>query len=147
MFAQPPKYLLTIRCFFSEASVGASKKLASAIPVESNSWLIIARKQALALFFRSRGAHTGTTYANRLNSTHPSLKCPKGNTSIGPVPAGHWIKTAGILSPLVIGELAKDADKRWRWIRISAVAMALVSEGLKAHRVSQRRQEQEEGCR
>lgn len=35
MFAHPPKYLLTIRCFFVEASVGASKKLASAIPVES----------------------------------------------------------------------------------------------------------------
>src|ERR1035438_7634860 len=35
MFAHPPKYLLTIRCFFIEASVGASKKLASAIPVES----------------------------------------------------------------------------------------------------------------
>jgi hypothetical protein len=55
---------------------------------------------------------------------------------------------AGILSPLVIGELVKDAEKRWRWIRISAVATALISEGFYAHRVSQRREEQQqERCR
>jgi hypothetical protein len=29
---------------------------------------------------------------------------------------------AGILSPLIIGELVKDADKRWRWFRIASVA-------------------------
>ena len=51
---------------------------------------------------------------------------------------------AGILSPLVIGELVKDPDKRWRLIRCAAVATALVSEGLYTHRVSQWRQEQQE---
>jgi len=71
----------------------------------------------------------------------------RAHTSIGAGSAGHWIKMAGILSPLVIGELVKDADKRWRWIRISAVATALLSEGLYAHRVSQRRQEQQERYR
>ena len=50
---------------------------------------------------------------------------------------------AGILSPLIIGEIIKDADKRWRWIRISAVATALLSEGLWAHRVKQGREERE----
>ena len=70
------------------------------------------------------------------------------HSSIGAGSAGHWIKMAGILSPLVIGEIIKDADKRWRWIRIASVATALVSEGLYAHRVSQRRQEQQrERCR
>jgi hypothetical protein len=49
--------------------------------------------------------------------------------------AGHWIKTAGILAPLVIGELVKNPDQRWRWIRISAVATALVSEGMWAYRL------------
>ena len=39
--------------------------------------------------------------------------------------AGHWIKTLGILSPLVIGELIKDPERKWRAIRISAVATAL----------------------
>jgi hypothetical protein len=32
--------------------------------------------------------------------------------------AGHWLKTAGILAPLVIGEFVKDADKRsWQTIQ------------------------------
>jgi hypothetical protein len=53
---------------------------------------------------------------------------------------------AGILSPLIIGEIIKDADKRWRWIRLSAVATALVSEGFYAHRVRQRREEQQREC-
>jgi hypothetical protein len=51
---------------------------------------------------------------------------------------------AGILSPLIIGELVKNPDKRWRWIRISAVATALVSEGLYTQRIRQRREEEEE---
>ena len=51
---------------------------------------------------------------------------------------------AGILSPLVIGELIKDPDKRWRWIRIMAVATALTAEGFHAHHVRQRREEQQQ---
>ena len=51
---------------------------------------------------------------------------------------------AGILSPLIIGELVKDADKRWRWIRIASVTTALVSEGLHAQRISQERREREQ---
>ena len=52
----------------------------------------------------------------------------KPHTSMGA--AGHWVKTAGILAPLIIGEFVKDAEKRWRWIRISSVATALVSEAM-----------------
>jgi hypothetical protein len=55
--------------------------------------------------------------------------------------AGHWIKTAGILAPLVIGELIKNPEQRWRWIRISAVATALVSEGMWAHRLQKEREQ------
>jgi hypothetical protein len=69
------------------------------------------------------------------------------HTSIGAGSAGHWIKMAGILSPLVIGELIPDPDQRWRWIRIAAVATALTAQGFHAHRVSQRReQQQRERC-
>jgi hypothetical protein len=64
------------------------------------------------------------------------------HSSIGAGSAGHWIRMAGILSPLIIGELVKDADKRWRWIRIASVTTALVSEGLHAQRISQERREQ-----
>jgi hypothetical protein len=59
-------------------------------------------------------------------------------TSFG---VGHWIKTAGILVPLVIGELVKDPDQRWRFIRIAAVTTALVSEGLYTHRIKREREE------
>ena len=48
---------------------------------------------------------------------------------------------AGILSPLIIGELVKDSDKRWRWIRISSLATALISEGLYQYREQQRREQ------
>jgi hypothetical protein len=85
------------------------------------------------------------------NAPHPDMPYPRQSfhrpqTSIGAGSAGHWIKMAGILSPLIIGEIVKDADKRWRWIRIASVATALVSEGFYAHRVSKRRQEQQQEC-
>ena len=34
----------------------------------------------------------------------------KPHTAIGAT--GHWVREAGILAPLVIGEFVKDADKR-----------------------------------
>lgn len=53
----------------------------------------------------------------------------------------HWIKTAGILAPLVIGEFVKDADKRWQYIRMASVATALISEGLYTSRIKREREE------
>ena len=82
--------------------------------------------------------------------------CPEANgrhcfqrahTSVGAGSAGHWIKMAGILSPLIIGELVKDADKRWRWIRIASVSTALLSEGFYAHRVQREREMRAQRCR
>ncbi len=43
---------------------------------------------------------------------------------------GHWIRTGGILAPLLIGEFVKDPDRKWRFIRITSVAAAILSEGL-----------------
>jgi hypothetical protein len=63
------------------------------------------------------------------------------HSSIGAGSAGHWIKMAGILSPLVIGELVKDPDQRWRWIRIASVVTALTAEGFYAHHVRKQREE------
>jgi hypothetical protein len=53
--------------------------------------------------------------------------------------AWHWIKTAGILAPLVIGEFVKDPDRRWRYIRMASVATALVSEAMWSNRISKER--------
>jgi hypothetical protein len=56
---------------------------------------------------------------------------------------GHWVRTAGLLAPLIIGEFVKDADKRWRWTRIASITAALVSEGMYTHRIQQERLERE----
>jgi len=66
----------------------------------------------------------------------------KPNTAMGA--AGHWIKTLGILSPLVIGEFIKDPEQKWRAIRISAVATALLSEALWTQRIRRERNEERE---
>src|SRR5450755_3841535 len=75
----------------------------------------------------------------------------RANTSVGAVggyPAGHLVRIGGMLAPLVVGELVKDPDKRWRWIRIISLLGAGVSEILWAQREHQRRQEREAGrCR
>lgn len=68
-----------------------------------------------------------------------------------PSEVGHWVRTAGILSPLLIGELVKDPEKKWRFIRVSSVAVALISEGLHVHRLNRARQEsdraKQDSCR
>ena len=66
----------------------------------------------------------------------------KPHTSMGA--AGHWIKTAGILAPLVIGEFVKDPKKRWRYVRLASVATALVSEAMWTNRIRKEREQCEE---
>lgn len=46
---------------------------------------------------------------------------------------GHMVRTGGILAPLIIGEFVKDPDKKWKAIRLTAVAAAVISEALYAH--------------
>jgi hypothetical protein len=53
---------------------------------------------------------------------------------------GHWVRTAGILAPLLIGEFVKDADKKWRYIRVTSVAAAILSEGLHSHKAHRERE-------
>jgi hypothetical protein len=47
---------------------------------------------------------------------------------------GHWVRTAGILAPLLIGEFVKDPERKWRFIRVTSVAAAILSEGLHSHK-------------
>jgi len=63
----------------------------------------------------------------------------KPRTSLGAT--GHWIKTLGILSPLVIGEFIKDPEQKWRAIRISSVATALLSEALWTHKINKEKED------
>ena len=73
----------------------------------------------------------------------PQEQYPRPPSHTPPSEVGHWVRTAGILSPLVIGELVKDPEKKWRFIRITSVAVALISEGLHAHRIQRERRERE----
>ena len=54
---------------------------------------------------------------------------------------GHWVKTLGILSPLMIDEFVKDAEQRRRYTRIAVIATAALAQGLYAHRIQRERQE------
>ena len=61
-----------------------------------------------------------------------------------PSAVGHWTRTLGALTPLVIGELVKDPEKKWRFIRIASVALAVLNEGSYAYRVQQERRERDD---
>ena len=87
------------------------------------------------------------TGSDHHNAPHEPQPYHKPHTSLGAT--GHWIKTAGILAPLIIGEFVKDSEQRWRYIRIASVATALVSEGLWTNKIHNERrdaQEREEAC-
>lgn len=69
------------------------------------------------------------------------------HTSLGA--AGHWLREAGILAPLVISEFVKDGEKRWRYIRIASIATALLSEGMwtaKVHKERETARQREAMC-
>jgi hypothetical protein len=63
-------------------------------------------------------------------------------TSLGA--AGHWIHLAAVIAPLLIGEVIKDPDKRWRALRGVSVIAALASEALWTDRLSKDRQKDED---
>jgi hypothetical protein len=64
-------------------------------------------------------------------------------TSLGAT--GHWIHLAAVAAPVVIAETIKDADKRWRALRLASVGSALASEAVWTHRLVKERQKDEEG--
>jgi hypothetical protein len=74
-------------------------------------------------------------HSNRQPFHHP-------RTSLGT--AGHWIHLLSVAAPLVIGEVIKDSDKRWRALRGVSVGAALLSEGVWTYRLAQERKKDEE---
>jgi len=79
--------------------------------------------------------------ATQPNGEPPSGRYPR------PSAVGHWTRTIGALVPLVIGEVVKDPEKRWRFIRVASVALAVISEGTYAYRVREQRRDSEERSR
>ncbi len=58
--------------------------------------------------------------------------------------AGHWIHLLSVLAPLVIGELIKDPEKKWKAIRLASVGTAVLTEGMWTYRVKKRREDDEQ---
>ena len=57
---------------------------------------------------------------------------------------GHWVRTAGLLAPLLIGEFVKDPERKWRFVRITSIAAAVLSEGLHSHKTYRERERDRE---
>lgn len=84
-----------------------------------------------------------STQAYPPHQTRQAFHRPR--TSLGV--AGHWLHLGAVLSPLVIGELIKDPEKKWRSIRLASVGFAILSEALWTDRLmKQRKEEQERAC-
>jgi hypothetical protein len=72
------------------------------------------------------------------------LPYPRHDRHRPPSPVGHWTRTIGALLPLVIGELVKEPEKKWRFIRVASVAMAVINEASYAYQVQKERTEREQ---
>jgi len=90
-----------------------------------------------------------TSYRQRvaLEKNHRDAHPPRQafhhpHTSLGV--AGHWLKTVGILSPLIIGEFIKDPATKWRAVRIVSLGTVLLSEAMWANRVRKDRDSAED---
>lgn len=66
----------------------------------------------------------------------------KPNTSLGAT--GHWIHLLTVAAPLVIAEVIKDPDKKWRALRLASVGGALLSEAAWTLKISHDRHKAEE---
>ncbi len=66
-------------------------------------------------------------YPNRKPFHHP-------HTSLGA--SGHWIHLLSIAAPLVIGEVVKDPEPRWRALLLPSGGAAIASEAVWTYRLS-----------
>ena len=89
---------------------------------------------------RSRSQPHGRSDYGNGSHRGPAFHHPR--TSHGAT--GRWIHLAGVAAPLLIGELVKDPDKRWRYLRLASVGVALASEVVWTHRLSKDRQKDED---
>jgi hypothetical protein len=71
----------------------------------------------------------------------PGLAVRHPRTSLGA--AGHWIHLLAVAAPLVIGEVIKDSEKRWRALRLASVGAAIASEAVWTYRLTQERKKDE----
>ena len=83
-----------------------------------------------------QGRLPATDRADRPHERRPIYKPHTGLST-----TGHWLKTIGMLSPLIIGEFVKDPERRWRFTRMAVIATAALSQGLYTNRIQREREE------
>jgi hypothetical protein len=97
--------------------------------------------------------HHATQQAERSKTRyHPSDSAPyaqaarrsihQPHTSLGA--AGHWIHLLSVAAPLVIAEVIKDPDKKWRALRLASVGGAILSEAAWTMKISHDKKRSEE---
>jgi hypothetical protein len=79
--------------------------------------------------------------APRSGASHERQAFHHPRTSLGA--AGHWIHLGAVAAPLVIGEVIKDPDQRWRALRLASVGAALASEAVWTYRLMKEREKDE----
>ena len=80
--------------------------------------------------------------AATLDRHYPRQAFHRPRTSLGA--AGHWIHLLGVAAPVVIGEIFKSPEARWRALRLTAVGTALLSEAVWTLRLHKDRHKDEE---
>jgi hypothetical protein len=59
---------------------------------------------------------------------------------------GHWLSMLTMLAPLIIPEFIENPSRQWRWVRISSIATAMMTEGLYTARIHKERERDREEC-
>ena len=78
---------------------------------------------------------------DRQDGQHHRQSFHHPRTSLGA--SGHWVHLLAIAAPLIIPEVIKDPEHRWRALRWASVGAALASEAVWTHRLSKDRKKDE----
>jgi hypothetical protein len=82
------------------------------------------------------------SYLPGSNASHHKQAFHHSRSSLGAT--GHWVHLLSVAAPLVIGEMIKDPEKRWRYLRLASVGAAIASEAVWTLRLSKDKKKDEE---
>lgn len=101
--------------------------------MQHTDWAERSRTRQYQKSFRSEYQDTPSHQREAFHQPHTSLGA-----------AGHLLHLGMVAAPLVIGEVIKDADKKWRAMRIVPVLGAMASEALWTLKIAHDRKRERE---